>query len=813
MPRPATERDRYLAITVLGVGFSWGFVALIALTLVPADRPAPIVVFSASLIAGLLAARRLTGEHIELGLVPVGGFGMGLAAVAAYLTSAWSLASTIMLGATGFAAAWFAFPLHALTRRSPAGERRDKRLAAAITAAVFIALAWWAHRALSITLGLTAPHIQGITGALALVVTAYVLTILPDFFVRFILWMLTHTVYRIHVVGGHHIPAHGPALIIANHISMIDPALVGASTYRFVRFLMFGPHFRLPWLYWIVSQLHAIPVTAGKRRDVAEAIERSRAALQAGHVVCIFVEGAVSRTGNLLPFKRGFEKILDGLDVPVIPAYLDRVWGSVFSYKGGRFFWKLPERFPRPVTVTFGAALPSTINALDSRLVLMELGAETMTRRRHSTDLLHVRFMRRARRRWWRFAMADSSGRSITYGRALVAATRISRELRARTESQAALGIMLPPSVDGALATIATLMAGRVPVHLDPGADPESLRTALHTAAIRTVITSRHAQPDFANSIADTTGIFIEDLGHDLSAWSRLTSAISTRLLPLRTLRRRFGGDDSVSSAATAAIVVTGGRTGPPKAVELSHANILANVDSLDQVFPTTTADRFLGVLPLANALGLTANIWFPLTHGCSVIFQQDPSDTVAAGALARRYCASILICTPQQSAAYVRDCTPEQFKHLRYAITGAGRLPASVSTEFETRFGVPLFEGYGCAEMSPVVSVNRPNFGEGRVLQVGNKHGSVGHPLPGVAAKIVDVGTWEGPVFGRPGLLLVKGPNLMTGYIGPVERTAETMHEGWYVTGDLATMDEDGFIFIDEANDANARRLLGLAR
>jgi acyl-[acyl-carrier-protein]-phospholipid O-acyltransferase/long-chain-fatty-acid--[acyl-carrier-protein] ligase len=220
---------------------------------------------------------------------------------------------------------------------------------------------------------------------------------MPVFFVRLVLWILTHTIYRVHVVGRQNVPAKGPALIIANHVSMIDGPLVSSCVRRIVRFLIYGPHFRLPLVRAVMTRLHAIPVTAGNRREVVAAIERAREELIAGHVVCIFVEGAVSRTGNLLPFKRGFERIVSGLDVPVIPVYLDRVWGSVFSFKRGRFFWKLPERLPYPVTVAFGAPLPSSTTALEARQALMELGSEAMAHRRGPQDLLHTSFMRVAK--------------------------------------------------------------------------------------------------------------------------------------------------------------------------------------------------------------------------------------------------------------------------------------------------------------------------------------------------------------------------------------------------------------------------------
>ena len=263
--------------------------------------------------------------------------------------------------------------------------------------------------------------------------TVYVVLRVPDFFIRFTLWMLTHTIYRITIVGRPNIPLRGPALIVANHVSVVDGALVGASLQRFVRFMVYGPYFRLPVVNWLMRRMHAIPVTAGNRREVVAALDRARAELAAGHVVCIFAEGAISRTGNLLPFQRGFERIVRGLDVPIVPVYLDRVWGSVFSFKRGKFFWKLPERLPYPVTVAWGTPLPSTATATEVRQAITELGSTAMSVRREPGTRLHVEFMRSARRRWSHLAMADTTGQKLTYGRALIGAFAFGRVLERRT--------------------------------------------------------------------------------------------------------------------------------------------------------------------------------------------------------------------------------------------------------------------------------------------------------------------------------------------------------------------------------------------
>jgi acyl-[acyl-carrier-protein]-phospholipid O-acyltransferase / long-chain-fatty-acid--[acyl-carrier-protein] ligase len=614
--------------------------------------------------------------------------------------------------------------------------------------------------------------------------------------VRSFLWMLTHSIYRIRIVGREHVPLKGPALIISNHISMIDGALVGASIDRTVRFLVYGPHFRLSGVNWLMRQLNAIPVTAGNRREVVKAIDNARAELTAGHVVCIFAEGAVTRTGNLLPFKRGFERIVEGLDVPVIPVYLDRVWGSIFSYKGGKFFWKLPERLPYPVTVVIGKPLPSKVTASEARLTVMELAAEARRERRRRTDLLHTEYIRVAKRRWRHPAIADSTGQSLTHGRTLVGAMLFARLLEGRTRGERMVGLLLPASVGGALANIAVLMAGRIPVNLNFTIGKDALEAAIAQSGIRTIVTSRTFLAKA--SLPELPGmVFLEELRKEIVGSAKIVALLQARLMPSWWLRRRLGGHLTTDALAT--VIFSSGSTGIPKGVMITHANILANVDSLAQIFSMDPADCFIGVLPFFHSFGLTGTLWFPMLQGGCVAYHPNPMDAKTIGELAATHKAKMLISTPTFCQSYLRRCTKEQLGQLKYAIVGAEKLRPQVAAAFREQFGVELLEGYGCTEMSPVVSVNLPNVEHLKERQIGNKPGSVGHPIPGVAARIVDQETGVGPIFDRDGLLLVKGPNLMTGYLGQPERTAEVMRDGWYVTGDIAKMDEDGFIYITD--------------
>ncbi len=801
-------RDRNLFMTVVGLSFFWFLGALIQLAVLPLGQvelgvgeAASTRLFTALALGigtGSLVAGRLSGNKVELGLVPIGAFGMGLFSLllVAVVPSYWLVAAALVL--LGFAGGWFAVPLNALLQQKPDEDEKGRVLATNNVANTLgILLASGVLYVLGERFELSASQIIAVAGAGTVLATVYILAILPDFLVRFTLWMLTHTIYRIRIAGADHIPLHGPALLVVNHVSMIDGALVGACIQRFVRFMVYGPYFRQPLVNRLLRRLHAIPVTAGNRREVAEALARARAELEAGHVVCIFAEGAISRTGNLLPFKRGFERIVAGLDVPIVPVYLDRVWGSIFSFKRGRFFWKLPERLPYPVTVTFGAPMPSTATARDVRQAIVELGADAMRRRRNPADLLHLEFFKVARRRWSRLAMADSTGTSLTYGRAFAGSLALGRALARRTAGEEMVGTLLPASVGGALTNIALFAAGRVPVNLNFTIGPEALGAAIERAGIRTIVTSRRFLAKAG--LAERPGLlFLEDLRSEMTTIERLGAIVEARLAPRAWLRRRWGGRGrNVSSMAT--VIFSSGSTGVPKGVMLAHGAIFANVDSLAQLFPMEPADRFLGTLPFFHSFGFTGTLWFPLLQGAGVVYHPNPMDAKTVGELSGRYGVSMLISTPTFCQAYVRRCTPEQFAKLKVAVVGAEKLREPLRAEFREKYGVDLLEGYGCTEMGPVVSVNRPDVIEGSEHQIGMKPGTVGHPIPGVAAKVVDRDTGAPLPVGEEGLLLVKGPNMMTGYLHAPDRTAEVMRDGWYVTGDIGRLDEDGFISITD--------------
>jgi acyl-[acyl-carrier-protein]-phospholipid O-acyltransferase/long-chain-fatty-acid--[acyl-carrier-protein] ligase len=359
------------------------------------------------------------------------------------------------------------------------------------------------------------------------------------------------------------------------------------------------------------------------------------------------------------------------------------------------------------------------------------------------------------------------------------------------------VGIMLPASVGGVLANLATLMAGKVPVNLNFTAGADALDVAYRECGIRTVLTSKVFLSK-AKLETPPGAVFLEDVMKEITGLERLGMLLAGLLLPAALLARIFiPGDRDPDGLAT--VIFSSGSTGVPKGVMLSHRNIGANVDDVLRILPLGVDDRIMGVLPLFHSFGFTGTIWLALLPGMSAVYHPNPLDAATIGEMVQKHKATMLLSTPSFCLGYARKIPPEQFASLRYSVVGAEKLREPVALAFREKFGVDLLEGYGCTEMAPVVACNRPAVGPGGVRQPGIRPGSVGLPIPGVKAQVVDQHTGEGPLVDREGLLLVHGPNMMVGYLDQPERTSEVMRDGWYVTGDIARIDADGFIHITD--------------
>ncbi|MHC4346630.1 MAG: AMP-binding protein, partial [Planctomycetota bacterium] len=392
---------------------------------------------------------------------------------------------------------------------------------------------------------------------------------------------------------------------------------------------------------------------------------------------------------------------------------------------------------------------------------------------------------------WRRRCISDTTGKRLTYGRALLAAVALRGEIGRLTAGQEKIGILLPPSAAGALANLAVSMLGKVCVNLNYVASVDAREQAIKECGIRCIISSR----GFVEKVEDLGNlpglVFLEDIFQKVQNASKLGVYLRARFMPRRLLAgaRGFNADD------LAAVIFTSGSSGRPKGVMLSHHNILSNIEAARMVFRIMPEDDVCAVLPFFHSFGFTCTLWLPLVSGVSASYVPNPLDGRAVGQIAGENHSTLLFGTPTFLLHYVRRAQKEDFASLRFVVVGAEKLKESVADSFEAKFGIRPVEGYGTTELSPVVSLNLPDVTVGGVYQAGSKPGAVGHPIPGVAVKIVDANDGQPLEIGEAGLLLVKGPNVMLGYLNMEDQTARVLEDGWYKTGDIGKIDEDGFL------------------
>lgn len=411
-------------------------------------------------------------------------------------------------------------------------------------------------------------------------------------------------------------------------------------------------------------------------------------------------------------------------------------------------------------------------------------------------DDLGALFLRSAARHAERIAVLDSSGARLSYRRLLVSALALAPLLRRRFAPEERVGILLPPSAAGAIANLATALAGRVAVNLNYSLGRESMEDTIRRARIRTFLGSQR----FLEALGERPGgaelLALEGLAGAIPRREKLRAALLARL-PGPLLARLAG--PRVDSSAPATILFSSGSTGRPKGVVLSHANLLSNVLAMSEAFELRPDDRLLGILPFFHSFGTTVTLWAPLCAGASIAYHARPTDARTIEALCRDEGVTILVATPTFYRGWMRRIAPESLAGVRLAVVGAEKLRPSLAEAWRERYGLELHQGYGCTELSPVVSVELPPLEsrDGPIERA--RAGSVGRPLPGVRVRIVQRETGEPLGPGREGRVLVAGPGVMQGYLDDPVRTAEVLHEGWYDTGDIGLVDEDGFLFLTD--------------
>ncbi len=758
------------------------------------------------IIFGAIIAGRVSRNYIETGLIPLGVLGLaGTLFTIPQTENQWVMGALWFI--YGICGGLFIVPLNALIQFH-AGEKEAGKVLAGnnfiqnVFMLIFLAASiFLAHLQISpktILLGLSCIAAAG---------ALYTFFKLPQSLIRYAIRFLLSQRYKLQVIGMKNIPAKGGVLLLGNHISFLDWAILQMACPRSIRFVMHRSYYQKGMLKWLLKMFKVIPITSGASKN---ALKQIRESLLQGDVIALFPEGHISYNGHVSKFKSGFEKAAQETGAAIIPFFMHGLWGSRFSRASETMQQITRAANARHLTVSFGTPLSNNVSAERAKQAVLETSIHAWKSYTESLGTIPEEWLSTAKRKLRTHCLHDANGTSLTGAKLLAAVLAFTRKLCIGLRNQHNIGILLPPSAGGVIANLSVLFQGKTVVNLNYTAEPKTLNRCAETAGIQTILTSKlflkkleERGLEMAVLTNQRQVIFLEDVKARLGKAAMLWYFLQARFFPTRLLKSLHLG--RVNTSDTAAILFSSGSEGTPKGVQLTHTNILGNLKQTSSVINPTDKDVMMCSLPLFHAFGLTVTTFLPLIEGLPMVCQPDPTDARAVSRLVASYKVSILCATSTFLRIYGRHkkVHPLTFYSLRLIVAGAERLREDVRRDIKEKFGKDVIEGYGTTETTPVAGVNIPDvlMSDTGEIQVGNKKGTVGLPLPGTQYRIVDPDTLAPLSPNQPGLILIGGTQIMKGYLNNDAKTKEVIVEQngvrWYKSGDRGKIDEDGFLTI----------------
>ena len=406
-------------------------------------------------------------------------------------------------------------------------------------------------------------------------------------------------------------------------------------------------------------------------------------------------------------------------------------------------------------------------------------------------------FMKRCREKGSKTKISDSTGISLS-GHDLLIRTLVVKRILARmlAPDEKCVGVLLPPTVPGAVTNFALTLGNRVAVNLNYTVSDSIINSCVEQAGIRRIITSSRAIEKFGLK-PKAEMIFLEDLKEKAVVADKVAAVLGAKFLPQFMVERILKLNHRTQEDLLT-YIFTSGSTGNPKGVPLTMLNVASNIQGFDRFIRVLEKDNFLGVLPFFHSFGFTVTLWGAMTLPSSACYHFNPLEPRQIGKLVEANKTTVVLGTPTFVRTYARRIEPEQFKTVEVVVVGAEKMPLELFDIFEKQFGVRPIEGYGATETSPVACVNLPpSRATTPDPKAGVREGSVGRPIPGVTVRVVSLDDGTLLETNQSGMLQISGPNIMSGYLGQPELTAKVLKDGWYITGDLGYIDDDGFVFV----------------
>lgn len=759
------------------------------------------------IVLGSLIAGKASRNYIETGLIPVGAVGIAVGlAVLPGLGSTYSMGITFLL--VGMMGGLFIVPLNALIQFQARKEQLGTVLAGNN---------WIQNVAMMTALTLTVVFAQAgidsvglfyILTAVAIIGTGYTVRKLPHSLARILATAILKRRYRVEVIGFDNIPQTGATLLLGNHISWIDWALVQIACPRPIRFVMLKRIYETWYLNPFFRLFGVVPIAAGKSKESLETINKL---LKAGECVCLFPEGAISRNGHLGKFHTGYERTLEGVGEGVIvPFYLHGLWGSSLSRADEGLRDARTPDLRRDLIVAFGSPLPLATCARELKQKVFELSITAWQTYSEQLDPIPLAWLRAAKRKPAGMCLADTTGPRLRNSQMAAAVACLGKVMKLPPKGSH-VATLLPAGSASTQAIMTILWQGRVAVPVSHLAPREVLASSLQAASVSQVVTTRDIERKLAARGIELAGLpggdrltYIEDLQQSIPGWRLRLAAVQFNLLPAIWFYRLRG--HRVEAGRPAAVMFGNDSAQARAGVLLSHRNIMSNCKQMSDVLNMRKDDVMMSSIPASHPMGLTLGTLLPLVEGIPVACHPEPTDALGIAKTIARYSATLLPASPEVLGLYARsgDIHRLMLDSLRLVICGGELLHEDARRDFELKFGRPVYEGYGSAATTTVASVNIPDAMDTSdwKVQQGNIPGTMGMPVPGTGLKIVDGHSGQQCPLGTRGKVLVCGSQVALGSIKEPDGLGSSYFESggqrWMDTGRLGHLTVEGFLVLE---------------
>ena len=813
------RKKEVIFVSIIGLSLFWG-ISQVVLSSFPEYAKNSLGIGNTVIVQGMMAiagigivlgsivAGKVSKNHIETGTIPLGALGITLSLfLLPILQHPWAHMLNFLL--FGMASGLFIVPLNAMIQYRSEAHELGMILAGNNFMQNVVMVSFLGMTVLFALIGVGSIGLFYLMLAVAAVGTVLLIRKIPQSLVQFVILSIVSVRFKLKILDFDRFPQTGAVLMLGNHISWVDWALVQMAVPRRVHFVMDRSIYEKWYLKGFLDFFGAIPISA---RGMKQAIVDVERLLEAGEVVCIFPEGTISRNGHLGSFKRGFERMAGEADAVITPFYLRGLWGDPLSRSSKRLK-ELRRSRTNDVIIAFGEPMPAGSKAEDVKQSVFELSYRAWDAYSETLPSIGEAWIESARRSISRgsgsaYCMVEWGGKKISWLKMLSETIMISKRMREGANRRA--GILLPAGSAGAISNMAALMAGREVVNLNYKLPKELFASTLEAAEIEVIYTD----PGFLRTLkskgfdaAETFGAAeIVDLPGMLGSirrFERLSALLQARLLPAFLLKKFYLANRNSDSAA--AVVFADGVKCAGNGTVLTHRNIMANIIQIFDMLNVQEDDILLGTMPLYSPTGLMTGLFLPMTQGIPAACYPDPANARGVGRAVARYEASILFSTPEFFDLYTRSSQihPLMFSSLRIAISADRKsLSESIKKSFCDKFRRDIYGGYGVSELSVLASVNIPDIlaANDFSVQIGNKEGSVGMPLPGTAFRIVDPESGEELPVGREGVVMIGGAQVMKGYLDSDSdrgRIVKRAGMRWFVSSERGALDEDGFLLI----------------